>query len=97
MHVFILLGFNDNKVSLKYFHIFPFGSGRTFQRYIGNDNPTIDSDMACQAIFTASNFWSDYSCNFNISNSYPQNGRNGNYILALEVMNPMLPCCVGTG
>ena len=43
---FILLGFNDSKVLLKYFYIFIFCSVRAFQRrYIDNDNPTVVSDM----------------------------------------------------
>ena len=56
---FILLGFNDTKVLLRYFYILIFCSGRAFQQYIDNDNPTVTSDMASISIFTASNFWAD--------------------------------------
>ena len=34
------------KVLLKYFHMFVFCSGRVFQQYIDNDNPTFVSGMA---------------------------------------------------
>ena len=42
---FILLGFDGNKVLLK---------------YIDNDNPTFVSDMASKSTKCASNFWTDY-------------------------------------
>ena len=37
-------------------------SGRSCQQYIDNDNPTVVSDMESNKnIFTASNFWTDFS------------------------------------
>ena len=53
---FILLGFDDNKVLFTYFYIFKLCSGRAFQRYIDNGNPTPVSDMAGKNIKCASNF-----------------------------------------
>ena len=44
MYFFILLGFSDNKVLVKYFYIFIFCSGRAVQRYLDNENPTLISD-----------------------------------------------------
>ena len=61
---FILLGFNNTKVLLKYFlPEFIFCSGRAFQRNIDNDNPTVVSVKASKNIFTAFNFWTDYRMN----------------------------------
>ena len=60
VYFLILLGFNDNKVLLKYFYIFVFCSGRAFQRYIDNGNPTGVSDIASESIFTASDLWTVY-------------------------------------
>ena len=53
---FILLGFNDIKVLLKYFYLLIFCPGRAFQRYIENDSQTVISDTATENIFTVSNF-----------------------------------------
>ena len=57
--LFILLGFNDNKVLRKYFKIFVFCSEGAFQRYIDIDNPTVDTDTVSENVFTASDFLSD--------------------------------------
>ena len=57
---FILLGFNDNKILLKYFNVFLFCSGRAAQRFIDNDDQTVVSNMASKNNFTLSNFWTEY-------------------------------------
>ena len=56
---FILLGFDDSNVLLKYFYVFIFCSGRASQQYIDIDNPTLVSDMASKIIKCTSNFWTD--------------------------------------
>ena len=63
MHIFTLVGFNDNKILLKYFYVLIFCSRRAFQQRItvDIDNQTVASDMAYEKTFTASNFWTDYS------------------------------------
>ena len=58
--LYILLGFNDIKVLLKYFYILIFCPGRAFERYIENASQTVISDMATENIFTAPNFWRLY-------------------------------------
>ena len=49
VQIFILLGFNDNKM-LNYFYLSIFCSGRAFQRYIDNDSTTVGSDMISKNI-----------------------------------------------